>query len=126
MEIELNACEKYDNKMDTYLDPVICRNELEKLIIHLYNLYVKDDEYLETKWVNDLVVSDQDFHIYVETGYGVLKLIEIGNFIVSLLYNPTYEEFKWIINTHFSDSTDAITYKLFMAITILEGVDITE
>ena len=126
MEIELHACEKYDENTDRYLNPVICRNELEKLIIHVYNLYAKEEQYLQTKLLNDVVISNYDFDIYLETGYSVLKLIEMGNHIVSLLYSPSYEEFNWIINTHFSDSTDAITYKLFMAITILEGIEIRE
>ena len=117
----MTECEKYDEMINTYLDPRVCLNELAKLIIEFYNLYKKAKECSRSKEKKYLFVTDYDFDIYIETGYDANQLIVISKNIVDSLYNPTYEDFKFIVNTHFSDSRDAITYKLFMGITILEG-----
>jgi hypothetical protein len=43
--------------------------------------------------------------------------------VIRRLNNPTKDEFEAILAQHFCDSPHAITYKLFMAITILEKVE---
>ena len=121
MNTDTIASEKYNDTTNTYLDPRVCLNELAKLIIEFYNLYTKAKESSRAKKQKYVFVEDYDFDIYIETGYDANQLIATSKNIVELLYNPTYEDFKSIVNTHFSDSTDAITYKLFMGITILEG-----